>query len=110
MITWSLKLKSLLVVLAVFSPSVALHAAPVVDENVCILENMGNTRSSVARSHISAACNFLSQPVAGLQLNSEQRAFSECVLKYLPGIEVNMNATQLARSCRQLSWDSKVVP
>lgn len=80
-------------------------AAKLVDENVCILENMGNTRSAVARLHISSACNFLSLHGASLILNKDQRALSECVLKYLPGVETDLNATELARSCQQLVWD-----
>lgn len=82
-----------------------VSAAKLVDENVCILENMGNTRSSVARLHISSACNFLSLHEASLTLNKDRRDLSECVLKYLPGVESDVNATELARSCQQLVWD-----
>jgi len=86
------------------------HAAKVVDENICILENMGNTRSAVARMHISNACNFLSLHEASLLLNKEQRALSECTLKFMPGVESDMNATEIARSCQQLVWDGKAIP
>lgn len=90
--------------------SAPASAAKLVNENVCILENMANTRSSVARQHISSACNFLSLHEASLILNKDQRALSECVLKYLPGVESNVNATELARSCQQLVWDGVDVP
>ncbi len=83
------------------------QAAKLVDENICILENMGNTRSQVARLHISEACNFLSLHEASLILNTEQRAFHECVLKYLPGVEADLNASDITRSCRQLVWDRR---
>ena len=86
------------------------HAAKLVDENVCILENMGNTRSPIARLHISGACNFLSLHTASLMINREQREFHECVLKYLAGVEADLNATDLARACRQLVWDRKKIP
>ena len=90
---------------SVFTPESL--AAKLVDEDVCILENMGNTRSQVARFHISQACNFLSLHEASLILNREQRAFHECVLKYLPGVEADLNATDLTRSCQQLAWNRK---
>lgn len=85
-------------------------AAKLVDENICILENMGNTRSGVARLHISNACNFLSLHEASLLLNKEQRALSECVLKFMSGVESDLNATEIARSCQQLAWDGKAIP
>ena len=85
-------------------------AAPLVDENICILENMGSTRSPQARRFISDACNFLSLQEASLILNREQREFHECVLKYVPGTEVDLNATDMTRACRQLVWDGKKIP
>ncbi|MEQ9109040.1 MAG: hypothetical protein RIF37_09745 [Rhodospirillaceae bacterium] len=94
----------------VFGLAIPVHAAPLMDENTCRLENMGNTKSSIALSHISSACNFLSQQTASLMSTREQRVFSECVLKYLPGTEGNLNANELVRSCRQMSWDSKLFP
>lgn len=94
----------------VFGLAVPAQAAPLMDENICRLENMGNTKSSIALNEISAACNFLSQQVASLIGNHKQRVFSECVLKYLPGTEGNLNANELVRSCRQMSWDSKLFP
>ena len=97
------------VLLSLFLSATA-QAAPLMDENICRLENMGNTKSSIALSHISSACNFMSQQVASLMSNREQRVFSECVLKYLPGTEGNLNANELVRSCRQVSWDSKLFP
>ncbi len=90
--------------LVLLVPSAA-KAEKLVDENLCILENMGNTRSEVARFHIRNACNFLSLHAASFELNSDQRRLSECVLKYLPGTESDANATELARTCQQLVWD-----
>ena len=101
---------SLHFVVMCFFLSVTAHAAPLMDENICRLENMGNTKSSIALSHISSACNFMSQQEASLMGTREQRVFSECVLKYLPGTEGNLNANELVRSCRQMSWDSKLLP
>ena len=86
------------------------NAAKLMDENVCILEHMGNTRSPIARLHISTACNFMSLHEASLLLNREQRDFHECVLKYLAGVEADLNATDLSRACRQLAWDSMKIP
>ncbi len=86
------------------------HAAKLVEEHVCILEHMGNTRSPFARLRINEACNFLSLHEASLILNREQRTFHECVLKYLPGIEADFNATDLTRSWRQLAWDKIKFP
>ena len=91
-------------IFAALGPS-DLRAEKLVDENLCILENMGNTRSEVARFHIRNACNFLSLHTASLDLNSDQRQLSECVLKYLPGTESDANAAELARTCQQLVWD-----
>lgn len=85
-------------------------AVKLVDESICILENMGNTRSPIARRHISDACNFLSLHEASLLLNKEQRTFHECVLKYVPGTEADLNASDLVRACRQLVWDGKPIP
>ena len=93
------------IALVMFSGSVSSEAAKLVDQNICILEHMGNTRSQTARTHISSACNFLSLHSASLMLNREERAYSQCVLKFLTGVESNTNALELARSCRQLVWD-----
>ena len=86
------------------------HAAKLVEQHICILEHMGNTRSPLARIRINEACNFLSLHEASLILNREQRAFHECVLKYLPGVEADFNATDLTRSCQQLAWDRVKFP
>ncbi|NKB44701.1 MAG: hypothetical protein GKS03_10535 [Alphaproteobacteria bacterium] len=95
---------------ALLAEPVSVKAAKLIDQNVCILEHMGNTRSQAARTHISSACNFLSQHSASLVLNREQREFSRCVLKFLTGVESDGNAFELARSCRQLVWDGKAIP
>lgn len=105
------QVRDLISALALFLfPLPTVQAAKLVDENICILENMGNTRSAVARMHISNACNFLSLHEASLLLNKEQRALSECTLKFMSGVESDANATEIARSCQQLVWDGKAIP
>lgn len=104
---WSLCIALLGVLVLDPKPTVA---EKLVDQDICILENMGNTRSGVARMHISSACNFLSLHEASLTLNKDQRALSECVLKFLPGLESDSSAAQLAATCQQLVWDGKPIP
>lgn len=72
----SIQLHILIFVLALLAWTGSAGAAKLVDQNVCILEHMGNTRSPAARAHISSMCNFLSLHSASLMLNREEREFS----------------------------------
>jgi len=69
----------------------------------CILENSRDTTSRDARRLIAKACNFLSMSTANMALHAKEKAYNECLLENLAGMERGGDATDVANACRTLT-------
>jgi hypothetical protein len=73
-------------------------------EAQCLLEHSRKTNSPAARRAIAQACNFVSLSTSSLNMHKQERAYNECLLSNLGGIEDDENARDVIRSCRTLAW------
>lgn len=85
----------------VFAGTAMTAKAQVMDESECQLRYLRGTQSGLAISQINAACNFLSTWSSSFELNRQERAYNECLLRELVGVQNDQAAALVAQACRR---------
>ena len=65
----------------------------------CILTHLINAKNDLAAQIMKMACNESYKDVK--ILSQERKAYNECLLKYLPGVESHDAVTEIQEVCRR---------